>query len=133
MSLQLKDRILSALSYLTMGMAGLIWLVFAYATKEKTSSYTMFNIYQSIFLSILLAVFSLLYDIAISTLQIIPFIGKLAYNFNLFFVKTPFYFGTSIFGCIFLFVLIYLCGFSLLGRKPKLPCITSIIHSNFGV
>ena len=57
------DRILSALFYCSAGFLGLIYLIFAYLTKRTISDFTLFNIYQSLFISIFMYILSFVYGI----------------------------------------------------------------------
>jgi hypothetical protein len=56
------DRCISILTYLTFGIFSIIWLMFANLTKKRISPFLSFNIYQSIFLSIVFAIISLIYE-----------------------------------------------------------------------
>ncbi len=126
------DRIVSVLSYYTFGIFSIIWIIFANVTKRRISSYLSFNLYQAIFVSVFLAVISLIYSIAINFISVIPFIGNLAKSFDLFFNQTPLYFTFSISGLLVTILTTYLAIMSLLGKKPYLPVVSDIITSNFG-
>ena len=92
MKIALSDRVISVLAYYTFGIFSLIWIVFANLTKKRITPYLSFNLYQAIFISILLYVISLLYGIAVKFISLIPFIGKFVLNFHIFFNETPLYF-----------------------------------------
>ena len=126
------DRIVSVLSYYTFGIFSIIWIIFANVTKRRISSYLSFNLYQAIFVSVFLAVISLIYSIAINFISVIPFIGNLAKSFDLFFNQTPLYYTFSISGLLVTILTTYLAIMSLLGKKPYLPVVSDIITSNFG-
>lgn len=128
----ISDRIVSSLSYITMGIFALIWLVFVNLTRRRMTSFVTFNLYQSIFLSVVLAVISLLYSIALNILVVIPFLGTLAKKFDLFFNQTPIYLGHTISSFIVSMLLIYLIILCLTGRRPYLPYISNIVNGNFG-
>ena len=128
----LQDRIVSALAYFTCGIMSLIWIVYANFTRKQITPFLSFNLYQAIFLSLALTVISLVYSIAVNILAVIPVIGKMAQWFDIFFNGTPVYFGTTISGCIVIVLLFYLILVSLMGRRPYLPLITDVMHSNFG-
>ena len=53
------DRIVGVLTYITMGIFGLIWLIFSYVTGRKITSFVAFNIYQSMFILAIFSIFSL--------------------------------------------------------------------------
>ena len=127
-----SDRLISIICYITFGFFGIIWLVFANVSKINITKYLSFNIYQSIFLSIALAVLSLLYSIAINLLSVIPFVGNLVYKFDLFFNQTPLYFSFTVSGLFVTILLLYLSFLCLVGLKPYLPLISEMINGNFG-
>lgn len=133
MKVAISDRILSILTYFTFGMAGLIWLVFAYVAKKQSTPYLMFNIFQSIFLSILLTVISLVYQIAINLISVIPFIGKLAVAFHIFFNQSPIFFGFTISGLLVTLLIVFLSMVCFIGKRPYIPFISETIKNNFGV
>ncbi len=128
----ITDRVVSVLSYYTFGIFSIIWIIFANVTKKRISPFLSFNLYQSIFVSVCLAVVSLIYSIAINFISVIPFVGNLAKSFDLFFNQTPLYFTFSISGLLVTILATYLAIMSLLGKKPYLPVISDIITSNFG-
>ncbi len=77
------EKIISVLSYLTMGIAGLIWFLIAYFLKKRLRYFLMYNIAQSMIISILLAILSLAFNIILSVLTIIPFIDVLGVKLSL--------------------------------------------------
>ncbi len=128
---QIMERIISALSYLTFGMAGVIWIVVCYIAKNPMSQFCSYNIYQSIFFSIFIYILSLFCSIAAGLLSAVPFLGKMVNDFTLFFAQTPIYFGYTLWGLVIFVITCYLILFSLLGRYPYLPFISDVIGSNF--
>jgi len=127
----LSDRIISALSYYTMGIVSIIWIIYSNLVKKSITPYLMYNFFQAIFLSIALAIISLMYSIAVNFLVGIPFIGAPVKSFHVFFMETPRYFGFTISGFIVTFILTYLAFFCLIGKRPYLPCISDTVNSNF--
>ena len=119
MKSSIKDRIISILAYFTFGFFSLIWLIFAYLTKKRSTPFLMFNLYQAIFVSLVFAVLSLVYEIANA--------------FHLFFVATPIYFGTSISGMLVTLLILYFALACLIGKRPYIPLVSEIIKENFGV
>lgn len=128
----LSDRLISILAYYTFGMFSLIWLVFANLTKKRISPFLSFNLYQAIFISVILAIISLLYSIAINFMIAIPFVGKLASAFDIFFNKTPLYFSFTVSGLIVTILITYLSFRALIGAKSYIPFVSEIIKENFG-
>ena len=131
MNISLLDKIISILSYFTFGIFSLIWIIFANLTKKRISSFLSFNLYQAIFISIVLAVFSLIYDIAINILSVIPFVGKFVYWLNLQLNQTPIYYSFTITGLLTTILVAYLCLACLIGKKPYIPFVSDIINMNF--
>ena len=132
MNITILDRLISVLSYFTFGMFSIIWIIFANVTKKRISSFLNFNLYQSIFISIILYILSLIYSIAINFIKMIPFVGKFANSFDLFFNNTPIYSSFTISGLLVTLFVFYLAIVSLIGIKPKIPLVSDIIKENFG-
>ena len=128
---QLVERIISALSYITFGIAGVVWIVVCYILKSHMSNFCSFNIYQSIFFSFFLYILSLICSIAAGLLSAVPFLGKLVNDFNLFFTQTPIYFGYTLWGLTIFVIICYLSIFALLGKYPYLPFISDVIGTSF--
>ena len=133
MKISLNDRIISILAYFTFGMFSLIWIIFANLTKKRISPFLSFNLYQAIFLSVVFFILGYLYSIAINLMSPIPFIGKLAVMFDLFFNQTPLFFTFTFSGLIVTLIVLYLSVFSLMGKKPYIPFISDVVKENFGV
>lgn len=77
------EKIISVLSYVTMGIAGLLWLILAYFLKKKLRYFLMYNIAQSMIIAIILAIFKLLTDIILSLIAKISFLDFIMAIFNL--------------------------------------------------
>lgn len=127
---QMLDRILSVACYITFGMAGLGWLIICAVLKKQISTFGLYNIYQSIFLSIVLYIISWLCQIAVGLLSAVPILDKLTFNFVLYFTQTPIYFNRSLSGLIITAIVIYLCVFAFFGKFPYLPVISDVINKN---
>ena len=128
---QITERIISCLSYLTFGIAGVVWIVVSYIAKNQMSSFCSYNIYQSIFFSIFLYILSLFCSIVSGILCAVPFLCKIINDFSIFFAQTPIYFGYTLWGLIIFVITCYLAIFSFLGRYPYLPFISDVVGSNF--
>ena len=132
MAPKISDRIISILCYYTFGMFSIIWLIFSYVTKRRISPFLSFNMYQAIFVSIVLAIISLLYNISINLLSVIPFVGKVAMWFDVFFNKTPIYFTFTLSGLFVTLLVLYFSILCLMGKRPNVPLISDIVNANFG-
>ncbi len=132
MTPSIEDRVVSFISYYTFGIFGLVWLIFTYAIKRKVTPFLSYNIYQAIFISIVFAVISLVYDIAMGLMNIIPIISNLAKVFDTILNKVPVFFTFSLASLIVTVFITLLALISLFGYKPKLPVVSDIIKANFG-
>ena len=130
---QLIERIISALSYLTFGMAGVVWIIVCYVTKNQMSSFCSYNIYQSIFFAVFIYILSLFCSIVMGLLSAVPFLGKLINDFAMFFAGTLIYFCYSLWVLVVFLVICYLAIFSFFVRYPYLPFISVFIGSNFRI
>ena len=126
------ERIVSSLSYFTFGIFGIIWLVYVNVAKKAMTKFAIYNIYQSLFISVTFALIAYAYDILLRFGIMIPVLGKGLKVFDLFFNQTPIYFGFSISGLIITVILFYLILLSLLGKRPFVPFISNIIYYNLG-
>ena len=125
-SIKISDKIISALSYLTGGLAGIVWQIYCAVTKKTMTKFLLFNIYQSVFLSLLLYFANLLFGMIYNLLVMIPFINILA-NSIYFALYSPVYYRWSIVGLILFGMYIYLMLFAILGRISYLPWVSNII------
>lgn len=132
MNATITDKFVSILAYITFGMFSIVWLIFANVTRRRISPFLSFNIYQAIFVSVIFAVISLIYGIAINLLSVVPIIGTLAKKFDIFFNATPMYFSCTISGLFVTMFLMYLVLMVLASQKPYVPIVSDIINSNFG-
>ncbi len=126
------EKIISILSYLTMGIVGLIWIIIAYACKKNLKYFLMYNVAQSMVISIILALIKLVLDILIPFLWLLPIINYIA-NFLNFLISVKIirlYFpGISFtaFEFIVFVLLIYLIIGVLLGRIFYVPGLTKLM------
>ena len=127
------ERIISALSYLTFGIFGVIWIVYINVAKKPLTDFAKFNIFQSILLSVILTVIAYAYDILLNKFGvIIPILGKILRPFDLFINQTPIYLGFSISGLIITILMMYLIILVILGKRPFVPFISNMIYYNLG-
>ncbi len=123
------ERIVAALTYPTMGMIGFIWLILGLITKARPRVFTLYHIYQSIFLSIAYVVLSLLIGIVVNILSYVPLINKLAAQI-VFWTNAPVFFGYSIIQTIIYAIILYLAVFAFMGRYSYFPWVSEIIKEN---
>lgn len=123
------ERIVTALTYPTMGMIGFIWLILGLITKARPRAFTLYHIYQSIFLSIAYVVLSLLIGIVVNILSYVPLINKLVAQI-VFWTNAPLFFGYSIIQTIIYAIILYLAVFAFMGRYSYFPWVSEIIKEN---
>lgn len=123
------DKLFSALSYLSAGWFGLIVSVVFYFRKKSISRYLQFNIFQSIFISLVFFVLSFGIGLIFKLLSYIPFLNYLVAQIS-FFLNVPVLFDYSIVQLFLTGLLIYLCVFSLLGKYPRIFYVSKIIDNS---
>ncbi len=127
------EKIISTLSYLTMGIIGLVWLLIAHYSKKKLRYFLMYNIVQSMIIAIFLAIFKLAINILFSILSIIPLINiitaKLNYIISVRILIIPiFNLSFNIIEIIIHLILIYIIIGILMGKIFFIPYLTNIIN-----
>ncbi len=128
----LWDKFVAITSYYTFGLTGLIWIIASYVVfKKPLTPFCSYHIYQSIFISVLLAVFSMLLDIIFGLTVKIPFIGDFIGLFNLYVFKLPIFHTFSLFNLIIFSIITYLSLGAFLGKLSYFPFILDVIKSNF--
>ena len=121
------ECILSAASYLTAGGVGFCWLILVTLMKKKVSSFAMYHIMQSIFISLLLFLISTLGNFIYIILYKIPYINAIPYYLNM---PLPFAFGLSLVQICTTTITLYLAILAGLGYYSYLPWVSKIIKSN---
>lgn len=128
------ERIISAASYLTAGLAGFLWLILAAILKKTVKSFLMYHIMQSIFISIVYFLFIELYKLLFVILVKIPLINSLFLFFNsVVFNPLPLFWGMSLMQVFTSTVILYLIITSFMGMYSYIPYISNIIKSNTGI
>ena len=127
------EKIVSVLSYLSMGIVGIIWVILAYILKKNIKFFMMYNIYQSIIISVLLAIIKLVLDIILQILAMIPFLSYISATFNyLISIKIirlyPFGISFTILELIVSIILLYICVGVIIGRIFYVPLITNLVQ-----
>lgn len=125
----LVERIVASLSYITMGMAGFIWLIVSLFTNLRLKPFLQYHIFQSIFISLGFTVLSLFVGFLSNILSFIPLINKLAAQIA-FLLNMPMFFGYSLIQIVIYSILIYLALTSFMGRYSYIPWISDIIGQN---
>lgn len=121
------ERILSAATYLTAGGVGFVWLIIAAFLRKRVTPFLMYHIMQSIFISLLFYIVSLLGNLIFVILYKIPIINAIPYFLNL---PIAFLFGLSIIQVFTTTIILYLAITSGLGYYSYLPWVSNIIKGN---
>ena len=123
------ERVVASLSYLTMGMAGFIWLIAGLFTNARLKPFLQYHIFQSIFISLGFTVLSLFIGFVSNILSFILLINKFVAQIGFLF-NMPILLGYSLIQIVIYTVLIYLAGTSFLGKYSYIPWISDIIGQN---
>lgn len=127
------ERIISAASYLTAGMAGFLWMILAAILKKSIKPFLMFHILQSIFISIAYFLFIELYKLVFIVLVKIPLLNSIFLFFNgLVFNPLPILWGMSLMQIFTSLVILYLTVTSFIGQYSYIPYVSDIIKNNTG-
>ena len=120
------DRIVAAVSYMTAGIAGIVWLLVCALRKNMPDRFLMFHIKQSVFVSLCYIALNFLFNVFIKILEFIPFVNRLVrqivYLFNM-----PLLAGYSVMQIIIYGIFLYLVVSAALGYYSYLPYITKFI------
>ncbi len=123
------ERIVAALSYITMGFAGFIWLIIGIFTKSPLRPFMQYHIFQSIFISIAYFLLSYILGFLLNILSFIPLINQLTAQIT-FYLNTPLFGVYSIIQVIVYGIIIYLAVTSFMGMYSRFPWISDIIDQN---
>lgn len=127
-SVGIFDRLVSFVSYLTVGCVGMIVIILMYFRKKTPSHFLRYNVYQSIFFSLLFCVISLGLDLLFKFLSYIPFVKYLVAQISFMFHR-PILFDYSAIQVFMLVLIFYTAGVSLLGRIPRVYWVSKIIDN----
>ena len=123
------EKVISILSYFTMGIAGLIWILIAYFLNKRLKFFLMYNAYQSILIAIFLALMNLIFNIIFQIMAILPGFNKIAININIFLQNRINIFALSfnITETVVFLLLLYISIGVTAGRIFYVPVLTTIM------
>lgn len=104
-----------------------MWFIIAALTKKIVRPFLMYHILQSIFISILFFLISVLGELVYVILYRIPFINSIPYLINL---PLPFLFNLSIIQTFTTTIILYLAITAGMGYYSYLPWVSDIIRQN---
>ena len=123
------EKIIAALTYITMGMAGFIWLIVGLFTKARLKPFLQYHIFQSIFISLGFTVLSIFIGWLSNLLSFIPLINRLVAQVT-FLLNMPLIFDYSLLQSIIYARLIYLAITAFMGKYSYIPWVSDIIDQN---
>ena len=123
------ERIVSALSYLTSGVVGFIWLILGVLTKSGLRPFMKYHIFQSIFLAMGYYLLIIILEQVSVVINFIPIVRNI-FSMITFPFLIPIIFGLSIVQILIYTLLFYLAVTSFMGRYSYIPWISEIIKKN---
>lgn len=123
------EKIIAALTYITMGMAGFIWLIVGLFTKARLKPFLQYHIFQSIFISLGFTILSIFIGWLSNLLSFIPLINRLVAQVT-FLLNMPLIFDYSLLQSIIYAMLIYLAITAFMGKYSYIPWVSDIIDQN---
>lgn len=117
-SVGLFDRIVSCATYLSAGWIGMILLVILYFRKKRASKFLQYNVFQSIFISLLFFVVAMLFTLVFKVLAWIPFLDYLVAQISLIF-NVPIFFNYSTIQVFTTGLILYMAILSAMGKYPR--------------
>ena len=121
------ERLLSAATYLTAGGVGFVWLIVTALCKKRVTQFALYHIMQSIFISILFYLISVLAGLLYVILYRIPLINAIPYYINM---PLPFALGLSLIQLITTTIILYLAITAGMGYYSYIPWVSNIIKGN---
>ena len=123
------ERIVSALSYLTSGVIGFIWLLLGIFTKSNLRPFMKYHIFQSIFLAMAYFLLLQLLGMFSTVVNFIPVVRNII-SMIMFPFVIPLIFGLSVIQILIYTLIFYLVVTSFMGRYSYIPWISDIINKN---
>ncbi len=124
------ERTVAGFSYLTGGIVGMFWLIVCAFRQSFPRRFLLFNILQSIFVTLCYVLVNTVFWWIVNIISYIPFLNRiirqLVYLFNM-----PYLFGYSVMQVIIYGTVLYMVVFSFMGVYAYLPWFSKVILSNF--
>lgn len=124
----LIERIVSALTYPTMGLVGFIWILIGQFTKSAPTKFTAYHCYLSIFLSIGYMIFNYIFWFLYGLISHIPFIGRFVAQI-VFLFNMPLVLGYSFMQVVIYGAVVYLALTAFIGKYSYFPWFSDVIKS----
>lgn len=120
------ERLVSALTYPSTGIIGVIWLILGMITKSYPRKFTQYHIYQSIFLSLAFIIIDYLVRIIMNIFAYVPFVNKLIAKIWFLF-NMPVLMEFSIVQLVIYSLMIYLAVTAFMGKYSYIPFVSNNI------
>lgn len=127
-SVGIIDRLVSFLSYISAGWFGMIYCIVLFVGKKMPSRFVRYNVFQSIFISLLYFVLSFGLGLILKFLSYIPFLNYLVATITFQFNR-PVLFDYSFVQVFMIALTIYMSVISLFGRRPRVFWVSRIIDN----
>lgn len=126
---EMIERVVSALSYITLGTVGFIFMLIAFFNRTNIKPFLRYHIFQSIFLSIAYFLIYNLLGFAVNLFSLIPFVGGLLLQLTIY-LNMPLLFGFSLIEFVITLFLFYLAWTSFFGQMSYIPWVSDVIKAN---
>lgn len=130
-SVGMFDRLISFISYLTVGWGGMIVMILMLIRKKHISRFLRYNVFQSIFVSLLFFVISMGLGLLFKFLSYIPFLNYVVAQISFIFNK-PILFDYSPIQVFMIGLVLYMAVVSLLGKFPRVYWVSKIVDNAAG-
>jgi hypothetical protein len=127
-SVGIVDRLVSFLSYISAGWFGMIYCIVLFVGKKSPSMFVRYNVFQSIFISLLYFVLSFGFGLLLKFLSYIPFLNYIVATITFQFNR-PVIFDYSFIQAFMIGLTIYMAVISILGRRPRVFWVSRIIDN----
>ena len=127
-SVGIVDRLVSFLSYVSAGWFGMIYCIVLFIGKKMPSMFVRYNVFQSIFISLLYFVLSFGFGLLLKFLSYIPFLNYIVATITFQFNR-PVFFDYSFIQTFMIGLTIYMAVISILGRRPRVFWVSKIIDN----
>ena len=127
-SVGIVDRLVSFLSYISAGWFGMIYCIVLFIGKKMPSMFVRYNVFQSIFISLLYFVLSFGFGLLLKFLSYIPFLNYIVATITFQFNR-PVFFDYSFIQTFMIGLTIYMAVVSILGRRPRVFWVSKIIDN----
>jgi uncharacterized membrane protein len=122
------DRGISVLSYFTFGTVGFIWMVVCYFAGKPPMPFVKYHIIQSIFISVCITLFQIIFSILSNALNIIPAIGAIVQNLIYYVASYPLIFHNSVLQIFIFSFLIYVTVTVFQGKYTEIPWFSDMVR-----